>query len=59
MRKAVGDLWRMSERRSSPLAIASQKIQPPADEGVAAPTDATYAIRHGAQSRSTRLRGDL
>src|SRR5499425_2414597 len=34
-------------------------MQPPAGEGITASADATYAIRHGAQSRSTRLRGDL
>ena len=41
-------------------ASASQKTQPPAaDEGRPPATDDTYGIRHGAQSRSTRLRGGL
>src|ERR1700675_895950 len=58
IRKAFRPRRRMRFPLSSPDASASQKMHPAGVAG-GAPADVTYAIRHGAQSRSTRLRGDL
>src|ERR1700693_2031437 len=58
IRKAFGPRRRIRLRRSSPDASASQKMHPAAVAS-GAPAVVTYAIRDGAQSRSTRLRGDL